>query len=276
MAAIVQYDQFLTPYASDGPTQRGLALYNEDYIRPLPFGANWNKLRIGVCLTLDHPPAYVTAPGLVDIGVCSGSLYGINSGSPVNYIGVGWGARSSGRKGAAPLLTYYTNLTGGWSYSGIGLSDAGSQYATAQRGTTVDNFVWSRTQGSVIMYVPVTQTFNNVRRRCFVIADFNRVSETVFQAYLYHDTDNAYCDLSQRSMLSAMEAPFATTPIANVAAWNYQTNAMVSLSMANRISTTGTPITYTNSAGPLDNLNIGWNLDSFGMTVYNIMVAKFG
>lgn len=280
MASIVQYNQFLTPYESDGTTQKGLTLSNEDYIRPLPFGANWNKLRIGVCLTMDHPPAYLIAPGLVDIGVCSGSRYGIGSGTPINYIGVGWGAAGPGGRynvpatPVAPTLYYLADLTGGWTYSGFG--NTGSQYAMSQRGTTVDQFVYSRTQGGVSMIVPVTGTFNTARRRCFLIVDFNRVSQTIFQAYFYHDTNNGYCDVPQRSMLDAMEAPFFTTPIANVAAWNYQTNAMVALSLANRISVAGTLITYTNSAGPLDNLNIAWNLDSFGMTVYNVMVAKFG
>lgn len=277
MAAIVQYDQFLTPYASDGNPQTGLTLFNEEYIRPLPFGNVWTKLRIGVCLTMDHPSFFPTCPGLVDIGVCSGTVLGIGSGNPVNYMGVGWGASNVlGRLNNPnpPRIEYKTgDTTGGWPYSGFYVSDAGSQYALSQYGTTVPEFIWSRSQGAVYMWVPVTAPFNTVRRRAFVVVDLWRVSTQIFKAYLYYDNDNVYCDVPQRSTLAAMESPFAVTPLLNMPAWNFQTNAMVNLSMANRISSTD--IDYLDSAGPLDSLNIAWNLSSFGMTIYHIMVAKF-
>jgi len=61
-----------------------------------------------------------------------------------------------------------------------------------------------------------------------------------------------------------------------MAAYSLQTNAMVSLSnYASYLTPTVQNKPYVGSAGPLDTVNISWNLSSFPMNIWAVAVARF-
>jgi len=270
MAELIQ-QIFASPYDNGNPYNKGIQLRSEEFTRRLSFGDNWSRLRIAALVSFGMPAVPATVPGLVDIGVCSGGA-GIGSVSPRLYIGAGWGATISGRTEALPKFDY-TTVTGGWPVCGMTLGTAGT-YSTSLEGTTITSFSSMRVQGQQSLYLPTSLPFQGVYRRGLVILDMLRVSSQVFSPYLYCDTSAAPCDMTIGSMMDACEQPFASTM--TVAAYSLQTNAMVSLNAySNYTTSTVQNKPYAGSAGPLDTVNISWNLSQFPMSIWAVAVARF-
>jgi hypothetical protein len=141
-------------------------------------------------------------------------------------------------------------------------------------GATVTNYTSLHSQGQQSLYLPTSLPFQGVYRRGLIVADILRVSSQVFSPYLYCDRNAAPCDMTIKSMMDACDQPFGATM--TVAAYSLATNAMVSLSgYGNYLGTYAQNKPYSGSAGPLDTVNIAWNLSAFPMNIWAVAVARF-
>ena len=259
-------------------TKRGLTLYKEEYIRPLPFGDNWTRLRIVVLMGLGNTS---TVTGLVDIGVCSGTQGGIGSGSPINYVGGGLGGGATSRL-VTPSLTYNV-ATGGWPFTD------GHRHAHTQYGATTS---YARVSSAWVIYGPNSTLNAGVPKRGMVVIELVRLSTTSIviingwgDSYDNGgppgggDQSYAQCDFGPSSVQEACEnaAWFTSSGILerSVRVYNLQASAyqtyLVGVLTAAGVSTR----TYSAAAGPLDSVNIAWNLNSVGCTIWDIAVVKF-
>jgi len=271
---------FVSPFVDGAGRDIGLELFNEDFIRPLPFGSNWTKLRIAVLMGLGQTangPATTLPNALVDIGVCSGNRLGIGSTRPVNYVGVGYGGGDSGRTGTAGAHARGIELvttTGGWTASGSGSGNA-THYRTAQHGLTVDSYFDTGSQGAVYFYGPNSALCNGVYRRGMLVVDIQLKSSTAYVSSLYYFIGGIFhqCDLTMLNVVDACEGAFGagfTTP-----AYNLDSISMNNMAYANVIPFPTIAYAYTGSAGPLDCVNIAWNQSVCALTIWGVAVTRY-
>ena len=282
--AVFTEQLFTSPFAGGAGPVKGLELRNEEFIRPFGFGNNWSKLRIAVLMglgqTLTKGLAGTILPvGLVDIGVCSGTRRGIGSANPVNYIGVGYGgaggARYGGNAGNPLRGIELPTLAGGWTASGSENGNA-THYRTAQHGLVVDSYFYSRSQGSIYFYGPNSAVVNGVYRRGMLVAEFRRVSGVAYTASLYAVSAQAVsaCDFTLLNLVDACESSnfvtSFTTPV-----YSFVTSALSTLTYDQQIGYPVPTYAYTDSAGPLDCVNIAWNQSICALTIWGVAVARY-
>jgi hypothetical protein len=63
-----------------------IQLGNEDFVRPMGFGANWKKIRIAMRLAFNDSGSDITTAGFV-VGVCQGTQYSYSSANCIDFIG---------------------------------------------------------------------------------------------------------------------------------------------------------------------------------------------
>ena len=243
-----------------GGTARGMRLRNEEFIRPLSFGANWSKLRIVLNVGVNDGLNIVNA--LIDVGVCSGTLRGIGSNNPVNNVGSGIGGGGAARYAANRLTT--SSVTGGW------FSSSGQRHFTAQHGSVVDSYA---TDNVGTFYFGTTGALNGVYRRQLFILDIQRVSSR--QCLLANYVTNAaavQCDVAEVTMVQMCETPFNTTATL-ASAWNLQSSTLdttVQYSFP-----TATSVAWDEANGPLNALNIAWSSTAIPCIIWGIAVARY-
>jgi hypothetical protein len=164
-------------------------------------------------------------------------------------------------------------MTGGWPTAGLVLG-TGGVYATAVHGSTVDSFYNQIQQGQQTLPGPSSMPFQGVYRRGLIVVDIQRVTSFRYTAYLYYDASlSAFCDITYKTMMDACDQPFLTN-LTNLAGYNLQTNAMVAMTYSNFLGQVTTQA-YTDSAGPLNCVNIAWNMSTISMTIWAVAVARF-
>jgi hypothetical protein len=253
-----------------GSTDKAIQLYKEELVRPLPFGDNWTKLRIVASLGVGN---VATVAGLLDFGVCTAGSPGIGSGTPVNYVGSGFGGEAS--RATAPIIEYGNDATGSWPSSGS-ISGNRSIHQLTQHGSTIDYYNYSRSQGSVFYRVPNSTPNGGVYYRGMVWLDVNRVSDVLVDIRFFYPSGpvsgGAGIDVPPQSMMDACESPWGVSST-YIPGYNLQTSAQVSMTYSNGVTPTGNKA-YVGSAGLLNAVNISWNLQACDCTIWGIAVAK--
>jgi len=74
---------------------RALELGNEEFIRPLAFGNQWQRLRIALRLVTTWTGSGVTGAQFV-VGVCAGTTDGYKSANTADFVGMHWGGVFNG------------------------------------------------------------------------------------------------------------------------------------------------------------------------------------
>lgn len=245
-----------------GGTRRGIELFNEELVRPLPFGNNWTKLRLGLLWGLGTNSA-VNFPGIVDVGACSASGRGVLSGVPVNYVGTGYGGGNT--RAAAGLI----NVTTSSGYS----TATGAWHFYAQHGGA-DDF-YSRDNVGTHYAGGCSLAQNGFYRRQYTLVDIQKVSSIRCDVCM-HGTTLAGIgngnDNGGRSLMDALEgSPFGAST-AYIPAYSLATGL---INYTDSGATAFTAVTWQESAGPLDALNIAWNVKVFGLTIYEMAVGKY-
>lgn len=240
-----------------GGTYRGIRLYNEEFIRPLSFGDNWSKLRIVLLQGVNDTTDIVNA--ILDVGICSGTLRGIGSNNPVNYVGGGVGGGAGGRYALNRITS--TTVTGGW------YSASGSRHYTAQHGATVDNYQ-SDNVGSY--YLGTAGAANGFYRRQLFIIDITRSSASCAIAVAGASSAVVQCDCNEQAVTQACEAAYGS-PVAALG-YSLQDGTVTALSFTYASTFT---VPYTASAGPLNSLNIAWSSTSIPCLIWDIAVARY-
>jgi len=253
-----------------GGNDKAIQLYDEELVRPLPFGDNWTKLRIVASLGIGN---VATVAGLLDFGVCTAGSPGIGSGTPVNYVGSGFGGNST--RAAAPSIEYGNDATGGWPSSGS-ISGNRSVHQLCQHGSTVDDYDYSRNGGSFFGRIPNSTPNGGVYYRGMLWLDLYRVSDVLMSIKFWYPTNpvsgGAGIDMPPSAMTDACESPWGVVTT-YIQGYNLQTSAQVSMTYANGAMPVNNQ-TYVGSAGALDAVNISWNLQACDCTIWGIAVAK--
>jgi hypothetical protein len=240
-----------------GGACRGVELFNEEIVRTLPFGNNWTKLRIAVLLGLGNA-ASIT--GVIDVGVCSASGPGVLSTLPLNYVGTGYGGEAT--RNAAGVVGY--NTSGGYTYT-----PAARHYYAHHGG--VDDF-WFRDNVGTYYGGGNSLLQSGFWRRGLLGVDIEKISsircDVSFHGTTLATLDN---DRNARSMTDFCEGSPHGTSNFYVSAFNLATG------LAEFSDTSATPVavTWADSGGPLDALNIAWNQTSCGLTVWGMAVSKY-
>jgi len=241
-----------------GGSRRGIELFNEEIVRPLPFGNNWTKLRVALLWGMGNP---AIIQGVVDVGVCSASGRGVLSGVPVNYVGGGYGGGNT--RAAAGSIGYYT--TGGYATA------TGAAHTYAQHGGIDDYYL---RYGIGTNYIGGNSLLQNgFYRRQLTMIDVEKASSVRCTVTLHAMTaaviDN---DFGGRSLMDACEgSPFGGNN-SYVPGYNLATSA-VEYSATNGYS--DSLVAWLESAGPLDAFNIAWNQTSVGLTIWGMAVSKY-
>lgn len=117
MAVIVQN---LFPYDNGMPRMRkGLSLLNEEMLRPLAIGSDWNALRISLLIRIQDIGVTLNAFRLA-VGVCSGNTYGAGSSNCRHWLGATIGDAVSASGGSY-------NIGGGYPFYGVMGRSAGKK-----------------------------------------------------------------------------------------------------------------------------------------------------
>ena len=297
MAVIVE--QLYYSPTGGSKNQPGIRLLNEEFIRPMSFGDNWTKLRIGVLLGVGNTRL---CSGLVDIGVCSGTRRGVGSGNPVNYVGGGWGGGNTGRvtQGNAPTYPQGMSFT---NTAGFAWSD-GQRFIASQSATTAIGY---RQQASAwTIYGPngTPSTSGRVKRGLVLVDLWRRGSNSItILVWMGNTADNtgggaagdgvyAQCDYSVASLMAGMECgwyvgtggyPVAGaiggTGFLNGGAGIETLNMSTGVVSNNVIGLLTTALDWTVAyqplSGPLNSVNIAWNLASVPCTLWAVAVSKY-
>lgn len=244
-----------------GGTYRGLLMYNEEIVRPLSFGSNWKKLRVILLHSvLDQNVSAVNA--IFDVGLCSGSVRGIGSNNPVNYVGLGVGGGTTGRY-VANRVTSTNAITGGWH------SATGQRHYTAQHGATADYFL---TDNVGSFYWGSAMRINGAYRRQVFSADFEILSATQVRMAVGGTSATAVqCDADWNAVTALAEYPLNSS-LMQVPVYNLQDLVITNQSYD---ATNTTTATWLQSAGQLDTLNIAWSSPTNPYILWGVAVVRF-
>ena len=243
-----------------GGNHRGIELFKEEIVRPLPFRDNWTKLRIALLCGMGSSANIV---GVVDIGVCSASGRGVLSGVPVNYVGGGYGGGNT--RAAAGSIGYYT--TGGYATA------TGVYHWYANHGGTEDHYSRFNIGTNYVGGNSLAQ--NGFYRRQLVLLDIQKLSSTQCTVTTQAQPSAQVAtgaDYGSRAVMDACEG--SPCGASNFYVPHYSLlNSAVAYNDTN--GRTETPVTWLESAGPLDALNIAWNQNYLGLTIWEMAVSKY-
>lgn len=244
-----------------GGSHRGIELRNEELLYPLYFGDNWTRLRIALLWSLASSANL--AGGYVDVGVCTAGNRGVlGTPKPSNYVGSGYGG--GGTRASAGTMGYYT--TGGYSTA------TGPRHYYAQHGGTQDFYSQVNTGTA---YTGGNSLLQNglYYKRSYVVVDIERASSTVCNVgYHFAPAAQVFVDFGGRMLMDVCTgSPFLDSN-AYVPGYNLSTAA---LDYSDTNLTSPVAVTWLESAGPLDALNVAWNHASVGLTIWGIAVAKW-
>lgn len=105
---------FIQQLVANGPS---LVLGSEEFVRPMIFGGNWRKIRVGIYFTIYSPNvAYVLPTGYVAqnnaqlyVGVCQGATSGVSQQFPIDAL-YAWPNHDYGTLANTGGPPYYSNF----------------------------------------------------------------------------------------------------------------------------------------------------------------------
>jgi len=246
-----------------GGNHRGIELFKEEIVRPLPFGDNWTKLRIALLWGLGISANF--AGGVADIGVCSATGKGVLSGIPVNYVGAGYGGGAT--RAAAGSMGFYTS-------AGYGTA-TGAWHWYAQHGGAQDHYAQNAIGTHYVGGCSLVQ--NGFYRRQITMVDIQKTSSVLCHVCMYQTSAVAVVagsDWGGQSLMEALEgSPFAGGVANSYVPAYVLTTGLVEYGDLH--PNTVTAVTWVQSAGPLDALNVAWSSEAAGLTIWGMAVSKF-
>lgn len=174
-------------------TDKGFQIGNEEFLRPLSIGSNWQKIRIGLRLGFTGPAGNL-AGSFIAYGVCAGNS-GWKSPSTVEWVGAGFGATLNN-------TTYtYVVATPGY-YTAGGISNPGI--------TRINGVNTVRTGSSQTGYVSA----NVLLSRSVMFVDIQKGTPYTIICYNSNSIANVQTDVTKVQFLQGMESdgtPTGTT-----------------------------------------------------------------
>jgi hypothetical protein len=226
----------------------------------------------------------------------------VASANPVNYVGGGWGGGNTGRvtQGSSPPYRQGMSFanTGGFAWSD------GQRFIASQAGTTT--IAYRQQTTSWVIYGPnSTPSTSNLVKRGLVMVDlWRRGSNSItILVWMGNTADNtgggaagdgvyAQCDYSVASLMAGMECGWyggtGGYPAAGAIGGTGYLNGGVGIETLNMstgmvsnniigllFTALDWTIAYQPQSGPLDCVNIAWNLDSAPCTLWAVAASKY-
>lgn len=249
------------PYT--GETNKALLLRNEEYIRPLPWGSDWNKMRIGLWFLLP-PPFYVqnSLPQFHNpyftVAITSGPRFGCAAGA--NCLNA-FGVTLPGPQLAASTSAFQWTNSSGYTYY-----NASYQNHFWRTGTTMRS---TQEYGIGSLYLPTSST---VAHRALMLVDLSKTSSgSWFSGMSFTGNQQGFFDSGKTHFLDSMEQPFGVNT-----STSYSIDMRTNTYAADNTNfvTFATP-GVTESYGPLNSLNIWWHQSLAALEIYGIVVKKY-
>ena len=245
----------------NGETRLGVRLGLEDYTRPLAFGNNWTRLRIGMLLGITLPDAINIWAGTLGIGVCSST-------------GPCWGDAATRH---AVMFTSGNASTGSaYTYT------AGAGYPTLTQATSCQ---LTRRVGNVNTSVtagggqPFFHGLGGTLRLTLVIVDLakNYLGPNIGCAMWSNDASSSgsFMHFDTNSLVDSMELAWFPTVNPNVTAVRMDTGVRQVRVLAVGGALTNT-VVWDETVGALDTVDISWNKATYPIEIYGLAVSSFG
>jgi len=225
-----------------------LTLANEEYLRPLSIGNNWNKLRLGAMVALTpNGTSNLVGCSLV-LGVCSAATPFENTGgyaaaSTGNFIGADFIPDNGGTSGPGNFI--YNAGTGKPFFNGV--------FAGARRRVGTTN-----TFGGPDNLVQCLAANNgSLQRRSLFYVEITKGSPNYTVKLIFHNSAQAELDFTTAHFLDGLEQP--GTPAIN----GVTMGAGSALALA-----------CSEVAGVFDTVNLFWNKSAFPLEVYALAAFR--
>ena len=218
---------------------RALQLGNEEFVRKMAIGNNWNKLRLGMRV-LVNGTGDIVGPRL-QMGVCSGDTNTFASTTCTGYVGASLNPRNTGNMTYSAGVYQYGQAAA--VSPALSVKKLVNTVTEANIGATADGFLPSATLGSAAL--------------CFV--DIVRTSSS------------SYTVTWQRCSTSAM-ASLATAFYTLLRAGEDEN---LSTAFSATYTTTAVTVAVTGLPAVMDTLSIYWNKSTPTVEISDISVIRF-
>jgi hypothetical protein len=171
-------------------TDKGIQIGNEEILRPMSIGTNWQKIRVGIRLGITGPAAPITGC-FIGYGVCTG-LNGWKNNNIQEWVGAGFGNLIESSVYTYTIATppYYTN--GGITMPGL---------------TRINGVTTVRTGSSTTGYLPA----NALTTRTAYYVDIQKGTPYTVITYQASSIGNAQTDITQSLFIQGMESDSTPT-----------------------------------------------------------------
>ena len=225
-----------------------LTLANEEYLRPLSIGGNWNKLRLGAMLALTPNGTNNLVSCSLVLGLCAAASPFANTGgfaaaSTGNFIGADLISDNAGNSGPGNFL--YNAGTGNPFFTGA--------FAGARRrvGTT-NTFL-----NTASLSQAVAANNGSVQRRSLFYVEITKGNPNYTVKLYVHNAAQGEMDFTPAHFLDGLEQ--SATPVVNG-----QT----------MIASSAVSIACSEAAGVFDSVNLFWNKSAFPLEVYALAAFR--
>lgn len=243
-------------YSLAPTTDKYLTIGNEEYLRKLAIGNNWNSLRIGAMLAITPDGTNNITGCKLMIGVCSANATfantaGYSAASTTNYIGAD--LYCPGNTGTPETATYQAGSGNPYFYCANGTY--GVPTSIRRRVATTDTFA---TIGGNAQRPIAAAGVGSTLRRTPIYVDIIKGSPNYTVNVWNCQQGNSATDFGHTHFLTGFET---STPVLNGVTFT---------------QITGSPgvIACSESAGNFDTVSLFWNRDSFPLEVYAIGVRR--
>lgn len=243
-----------------------LVLSGEEYIRPMAWGTNWTRLRLGLLAAVPYDGFGVDLVAIkFDMGFCAG-YQGMLSPSPTGALVMRWSSQTAGPGNVG----YASNANGKYFY-------------------TADDICWVWRQGSLLAgatnhgnaYIPLSEGTTLTNHRMIWIVDVHKIgpqnlatTNIRFNTQTIHQNSATWLDAGYETLVDAVEQP-ATSGANTLAIAPTQTNATGAYAMTTFANTTDQATTVPWSiVSILDSVTISWNKTSIPLEIYGIAVSR--
>jgi hypothetical protein len=216
-----------------------LTLANEEYVRTLAIGNHWSRLRLGLLVAL-------TPDGTNDLqgtqfvwGLCAGRTNPFGAESTTNFLGMKVGSSTAGE-----VLAYNANSGNPYFWAGRG--------ALKKVGATRTVF-----NGSALEFHRVAATAGTAPRRSLLLLEITKGSPNYTVTSWSLPVPGVGKDFTPAHLLEALE----------------QSSSVV-VNGESLVAATLNTVTFDESAGPLDTVDVHWNKAAFPLEVYALAVYR--
>ena len=220
-----------------------LTLANEEFVRTLAIGNDWNKIRLGLLLAVTPDGTnHLTGTALM-LGLCSGKTNPYGAASTTNFVGAALHGSTPG--GTTGTLSYAAG-------SGNPYFSSGGTWAAARVGTGLTSGAAAAT--SFIL----TSNVGSTQRRSPVYVDIQKGSPNYTITRWLPDLSQGLFqsgDCSPATFLASLEVPTPTWQNINLT------------SSAGVVAASETP-------GALDTFDVFWNKTAFPLELYALAAYR--